>query len=59
MVHVVMNVRSMTVEGITSLVRNSPKLMTLYLKTRLDESINHFKTTTLKNMCYLRKVTAM
>ena len=30
LVHVVMFARSLTVEGVTSLVRNSPKLITLY-----------------------------
>ena len=49
LVHVVMMIQSLTAEGITSLVRNSPKLMTLCLKTRFDESINNLKTT-LKKM---------
>jgi len=32
LLHVVMMVRSLTAEGITSLVRNSPKLITLDLR---------------------------
>jgi len=31
LVHVVMSVRSLTIEGVTSLVRNSPKLITLFI----------------------------
>ena len=34
LVHVVMDVESLTAEGITSLVRNSPKLITSYLIVR-------------------------
>ena len=34
LVHVFMMVRSLTAEGIASLMRNSPKLMTLYLNPK-------------------------
>jgi len=39
LVHVVMIIRSFTVKGITSLVRNSPKLITLYLQGHVVWSI--------------------
>ncbi|XP_065914895.1 uncharacterized protein [Dysidea avara] len=60
LVHVVMNIRSMTAEGITSLVRNSPKLITLYLSA---ETIHHvdvenFNVTLKKMFCNRRLFTA-
>ena len=47
--HVVMFVKSLTAEGITSLLRNSPKLVTLYLYvSAMDVSVLNFKATLKK-----------
>jgi len=49
LVHVVMRVRSLTFDGITSLVRNSPKLITLYLCVSfLDVKEENFNATLKK-----------
>ena len=56
LVHVVMDVRSLTAEGITSLVRNSPKLMTLWLyAARLTVSMKNFNAK-LKKMFSRRRL---
>ena len=55
LVHVLLDVWSLTVEGITSLVRNSPKLITLYLKIRSDVGFKHLDAT-LKTMFSNRKL---
>ena len=54
LVHVVMDVQSLTTECIISLVRNSPKLITLYLRIR-HVSVNNFNVT-LKQMFSKRKL---
>ena len=54
LVHVVMFVKSLTVEGITSLLRNSPKLITLYLYvSAMNVNVLNFKAT-LKKMFWNR-----
>jgi len=60
LVHVAMHIQSLMAEGITSLVRNSPKLITLYLSA---ESIPHvdienFNATLKKTFCKRRLFTA-
>ena len=51
-----MNVGSLTAEGITSLARNSPKLLTLYLSAaRINVSVKHFNFT-LKKMFSKRRL---
>jgi len=46
LVHVVMKVRSLTIEGITSLVRSSPKLITLCLcVSTIDADVEYFNAT--------------
>ena len=42
LVHVIIDVPSLAVTAIMCLVRNSPKLITLYLRTKLDISAKHF-----------------
>jgi len=56
LVHVVMMVQSLTAKGITSLVRNSPKLITLYLSAKTIHclSVENFKTTLKKMFCKRR-----
>ena len=57
LVHVVMKVGSLTVEGITSLVRNSPELITLHLCTIAIDHVNVKKfDTKLKLMFRNRKL---
>jgi len=57
LVHVVMEVKSLTVEGITSLVRNSPELITLDLlqMSVVDVSLDNFNCS-LKKMFSRRKL---
>ncbi|XP_065907093.1 uncharacterized protein [Dysidea avara] len=56
LVHVVMSVKSLTFEGITSLVRNSPKLITLYLRAyNVNGNVENFNAS-LKKMFYSRKL---
>ncbi|XP_065914945.1 uncharacterized protein [Dysidea avara] len=57
LVHVVMNVQSLTTEGITSLVRNSPKLITLYLsaETMHRVDVENFSAT-LKKLFFNRRL---
>ena len=55
LVHVFLDVWSLTAEGITSLVRNSPKLITLYFNIRSDVGFKHLDAT-LKKMCSNRKL---
>ena len=60
LVHVVMRVASVTVEGITSLVRNSPRLITLYAIRTCDvdrkvlgyDDVEHFNDTIKKIFCH-------
>ena len=57
LVHVVMKVGSLTVEGITSLVRNSPELITLHLCTIAIDHVYVKKfDTELKEMFRNRKL---
>ena len=61
LVHVVMNTRSLTAEGITSLVRNSPKLITLYLCAQTIHHVDveeNFNATLKKLFCNRRLFTA-
>ena len=58
LVHVVMNVQSLTAKGITSLVRNSPNLMTLFLKTDRKLNEEHFNATLKKEFSKRRLFTA-
>jgi len=52
-----MIVRSLTAEGITSLVRNSPKLLTLYLTAKTIHCLSVEKfTARLKEMFCKRKL---
>ena len=56
LIHVVIKVRSLTFEGITSLVRNSPKLITLYLLVSVvDVYVENFNAA-LKKMFWNRKL---
>ena len=56
LVHVVMKVRSLKFEGITSLVRNSPALITLYLLVSvMDAYVENFNAA-LKKMFWNRKL---
>jgi len=49
LVHVVMIIRSLAVEGITSLVRNSSKLITLHLHVSvMDVDVEYFNVTLKK-----------
>ena len=61
LVHIAMNIQSLTAEGITSLVRNSPKLLMLHLAVSA-EAIHHLDAenfnATLKRMFYKRKLFA-
>ena len=60
LVHVVMMVRSSTAEGITSLVRNSPELITLYVSTENIHrlSVVNFNATLKEMFCNRRLFTA-
>ena len=62
LVHVVMHVRSLTGEGITSLVNNSPKLITLYLVvsavTIHQLEMENFNDTLKKTFCNRKLFTA-
>jgi len=60
LMHVVMNVESLTAKWITSLVSNSPKLITLYLRARnitlkKAVSVETFNVM-LKEMFYQRRL---
>ena len=56
LVHVVMSVRSLTAEGITSLVKNSPKLRTLYLCVQVKHVDVESFNASLKKMFWNRKL---
>ena len=58
LVHVAMRVRSLTVEGITSLVRNSPKLITLhwYIFDKVIRASVENYNATIKEMFWNRKL---
>ena len=60
LVHVVMIIHSLTAEGITSLVRNSPNLITLYLSAKTIHRLNveNFNATLKKTFCKRRLFTA-
>ena len=58
LVRVLMQVQSLTAEGITSLVRNSPKMVALYLKTEFNLNEEHFKATLKKEFSKRRLFTA-
>ena len=52
LVHVVMRVKSLTFEGITSLVRNSPKLITLHLYAyNVNGNVENFNASLKKMFC--------
>ena len=55
LVHVVMDVQSLTAEGTISFVMNSPKLTTLYINIR-DKSVKNICNATLKKMFSKRKL---
>ena len=62
LVHVIMKVRSLTDKGITLLVRNSPKLLTLHLcVTRVvhhtDGTMESFNLTLKKLFCFRKLFT--
>jgi len=58
LVHVVMNIRSLTGKSITSLVKNSPKLITLHLHVTInDMNLEHFNAT-LKKLFWNRRLFA-
>ena len=62
LVHVVMDAQSLIAEGITSLVRNSSNLMTLYLKTDFNVNEECFNATLKKEFSkedYLQQDTAV
>ena len=60
LVHVAMIVQSSTAEGITSLVRNSPKLITLYVSAQTIHrlSVENFNATLREMFCNRRLFTA-
>jgi len=57
LVRVFMQVRSLTAEGVTFLVRNSPKLIALYLRTEFNLNEEHFKATLKKEFSKRRLFT--
>ena len=61
LVHVVMSIGSLAAEGIISLVRNSPKIITLHLYVRairhMDMSLQSFNTTLKQRFCNRKLVT--
>jgi len=60
LVHVAMEIRSLTTEGITSLVKNSPKLITFYLSTATKRrwDVEIFNNTLKKMFCKRKLFTA-
>jgi len=56
LVHVIMSVRSLTAEGITSLVKNSPNLRTLYLCAKVRHVDVESFNASLKKMFWNRKL---
>ena len=56
LVHVVMSVQSLTAESITSLVRNSPKLITLLFNISRDRNATKNLNATLRKMFSKRKL---